>query len=166
MASATIPMTQLGRTGLEISRIGFGAWAIGGGDWAFSWGPQEDDASIATIHRALDLGINWIDTAAGYGHGHSERVVARALEGRAERPLLFTKAGILRGPGGTVVRSLDRDSILREAHDSLERLGVDAIDLYQIHWPVPDEDVEEGWSAFAELRDQGLVRHIGASARR
>ena len=163
MASATLPRTQLGATGLEISRIGFGAWAIGGGDWEFGWGPQEDDASIATIHRALELGINWIDTAAGYGYGHSERVVARALEGRSERPLLFTKAGILRGPGGSAVQCLERDSILREAHDSLQRLGVDAIDLYQIHWPVPDEDVEEAWRAFAELREQGLVRHIGVS---
>jgi len=163
MASATLPRTQLGRTGLEITRIGFGAWAIGGGDWEFGWGPQEDDASIATIQRALDLGINWIDTAAGYGYGHSERVLARALEGRSERPLLFTKAGILRGPGGGAVRCLERDSILREAHDSLGRLGVDTIDLYQIHWPIPDEDVEQAWSAFAELREQGLVRHIGVS---
>ena len=163
MTSATLPRTQLGGTGLEITRIGFGAWALGGGDWVFGWGPQDDDASIATIHRALDLGINWIDTAAAYGFGHSERVVARALEGRSERPLLFTKGGILRGPEGDAVRSLKRDSILREAHDSLERLGVDAIDLYQIHWPIPDEDVEEGWSALAELREQGLVRHIGVS---
>ena len=163
MTIATIPRTQLGRTGLEISRIGFGAWAIGGGDWEFGWGPQEDDASIATIHRALDLGINWIDTAAGYGSGHSERIVARALEGCGDRPLVFTKAGILRGPGGTAVRCLERDSILREAHASLERLRVDAIDLYQIHWPIPDEDVEQAWSAFAELREQGFVRHIGVS---
>ncbi len=160
---APIPRTRLGRSGLEITRIGFGAWAIGGGDWAFGWGPQDDDVSIATIHRALELGVNWIDTAAGYGYGHSERVVARALEGRRERPLLFTKAGIVPGPGGSAVHRLERDSILREAHDSLERLGVDAIDLYQVHWPVPDGDVEEGWSAFAELREQGLVRHIGVS---
>ena len=163
MASATLPTTQLGSTGLEVTRIGFGAWAIGGGDWVFGWGPQEDAASIATIHRALELGINWIDTAAAYGFGHSESVVARALEGVRERPLLFTKAGILRGPDGGAVRSLKRDSIVREAHDSLQRLRVDAIDLYQIHWPIPDEDVEEAWGAFAELRDQGLVHHIGVS---
>src|SRR5579862_4271029 len=116
MESATLPRTQLGRTGLQISRIGFGAWAIGGGDWVFGWGPQDDDASIATIHRALDLGINWIDTAAAYGFGHSERVVARALEGRSERPLLFTKGGVVPGPDGMPVRCLERDSILREAH--------------------------------------------------
>jgi aryl-alcohol dehydrogenase-like predicted oxidoreductase len=163
MATAPLPTARLGRTGLEITRIGFGAWAIGGGGWEFGWGPQEDDASIATIQRALDLGINWIDTAAAYGFGHSERIVGRALAGRSERPLLFTKAGIVRGPAGEVQRVLRRDSILREAHDSLERLGVDAIDLYQIHWPLPDEHVEEGWRAFAELREQGLVRHIGVS---
>ena len=163
MASTTLPTTQLGGTGLEITRIGFGAWAIGGGGWEFGWGPQEDEASIATIRRGLELGINWIDTAAAYGFGHSEQVVGRALEGLGQRPLIFTKCGILRGEGGAVVRVLKRDSILREAHASLERLGVEAIDLYQIHWPVPDEDVEEGWRALVELRDQGLVRHIGVS---
>jgi aryl-alcohol dehydrogenase-like predicted oxidoreductase len=155
--------TPLGDTGLEITRVGFGAWAIGGGGWEFGWGCQEDDQSIAAIHRALDQGINWIDTAAAYGFGHSEEVVGRALHGLSERPYVFTKASLLEGPERRVVHSLGRDSILREAHASLERLGVEAIDLYQIHWPIPDEDIEEGWSAFAELKDQGLVRHIGVS---
>jgi aryl-alcohol dehydrogenase-like predicted oxidoreductase len=155
--------THLGQTGLDITRVGFGAWAIGGGGWEFGWGPQEDDQSIAATHRALEQGINWIDTAAAYGFGHSEEVVGRALQGLSTRPYLFTKASLLEGPGRRVVHNLKRDSILREAHASLERLGVDAIDLYQIHWPIPDEDIEEGWSTFAELKEQGLVRHIGVS---
>jgi aryl-alcohol dehydrogenase-like predicted oxidoreductase len=155
--------TQLGQTGLEITRVGFGAWAIGGGGWEFGWGPQEDDQSMAAIHRALELGVNWIDTAAGYGFGHSEEVVGRALEGLAQRPYVFTKASLLEGPGRRVVHSLKRDSILGEAEASLKRLGIDAIDLYQIHWPIPEQDIEEGWAAFAELKQEGLVRHIGVS---
>jgi aryl-alcohol dehydrogenase-like predicted oxidoreductase len=165
MPTTQLQTTQLGTTGLEITRIGFGAWAIGGGDWEFGWGAQEDEQSIATIHHALDRGINWIDTAAAYGFGRSEQIVGRALEAIAdsERPYLFTKASLVEGPGRRVEHSLRRDSILREAHASLERLGVDAIDLYQIHWPIPDADIEEGWAAFAELKEQGLVRHIGVS---
>ncbi|MDX6629893.1 MAG: hypothetical protein QOH00_2139, partial [Gaiellales bacterium] len=120
---------------------------------------------IAAIQRALEHGINWIDTAAAYGFGHSEAVVGRALEGLRddERPYLFTKASLVEGPGRTVVNNLSRDSILREIENSLDRLGVDAIDLYQIHWPIPDRDIEEGWATFAELKEQGLVRHIGVS---
>jgi aryl-alcohol dehydrogenase-like predicted oxidoreductase len=148
---------------MEITRVGYGAWAIGGGGWEFGWGPQEDEASIETIHRALELGVNWIDTAAAYGFGHSEEVVGRALSGRDERPYVFTKASLVPGPGGRVLHSLKRDSILREAEASLHRLGVDAIDLYQIHWPIPEEDIEEGWSTFLELKEQGLARHIGVS---
>jgi aryl-alcohol dehydrogenase-like predicted oxidoreductase len=163
MDKTQLTTTQLGDTGLEITRLGFGAWAIGGGGWEFGWGPQEDDESIAAIHRALELGVNWIDTAAAYGFGHSEKVVGRALEGLDERPYVFTKASLVPGPGGRVVHNLKRDSILREANQSLERLGVNAIDLYQIHWPIPDEDIEEGWSALAELKEQGLVHHIGVS---
>jgi aryl-alcohol dehydrogenase-like predicted oxidoreductase len=163
MQTTQLKTTQLGETGLEITLVGFGAWAIGGGGWEFGWGPQQDDRSIAAIHHALEQGINWIDTAAAYGFGHSEEIVGRALRGLSERPLVFTKASLLQGRGGRVVHSLKRDSILREAHASLERLDVDAIDLYQIHWPIPDEDIEEGWSAFAELKEQGLVRHIGVS---
>ncbi len=158
MEKTGLKTAALGETGLEITRVGFGAWAIGGG-----WGPQDDQDSIAAIHHALDRGINWIDTAAVYGFGHSEQVVGRALEGRAERPYVFTKASQLEGPGRTVVHSLKRDSILREAEGSLEPLGVDAIDVYQIHWPIPDEEIEEGWAAFAELKERGLVRHIGVS---
>ena len=163
MVSTGLRTAKLGHTGMEITRVGFGAWAIGGGDWEFGWGPQQDDESIAAIDRALELGVNWIDTAAAYGFGHSERVVARALAGRAERPYVFTKASLLDDGTGRVLHSLKRDSILAEAEASLERLGVDAIDLYQIHWPDPDQDIEEGWSALAELKEQGLVRHIGVS---
>src|SRR3954470_19821684 len=163
MPKTQLKTTQLGTTGLEITRIGFGAWAIGGGGWEFGWGPQEDDESVAAIHRALELGVNWIDTAAAYGFGHSERVVGRAIADSAKRPYIFTKASLLNDGTGKVVHSLKRDSILREAGDSLQRLGVDAIDLYQIHWPDPDADICEGWSALAELKEQGLVRHIGVS---
>jgi aryl-alcohol dehydrogenase-like predicted oxidoreductase len=154
---------KLGGTGLEITRVGFGAWAIGGGGWEFGWGPQTDDESVAAIHHALDLGVNWIDTAAAYGFGRSEEVVGHALRGMTDRPYVFTKASLLEGPDRRVVHNLKRDSILREAEASLHRLGVDAIDLYQIHWPIPDEDVEEGWAALAELKEQGVVRHIGVS---
>ena len=163
MEKTLLRTTELGSTGLEITRVGYGAWAIGGGGWEFGWGPQVDDASIETIHRALELGVNWIDTAAAYGFGRSEEVVGRALKGLDERPYVFTKASLVPGPGGRVLHSLKRDSILREAETSLRRLGVDAIDLYQIHWPIPEEDIEEGWSAFVELKEQGLVRHIGVS---
>jgi aryl-alcohol dehydrogenase-like predicted oxidoreductase len=163
MTATQLGTAQLGETGLEISRVGLGAWAIGGGGWEFGWGPQEDDESIAAIHRALDLGVNWIDTAAAYGFGRSEQVVGRALQGLSPRPFVFTKCSLLEGPGRMVEHSLKRDSIRREAEDSLRRLGVDAIDLYQIHWPIPAEDIEEGWSALAELKLEGLVRHIGVS---
>jgi aryl-alcohol dehydrogenase-like predicted oxidoreductase len=163
MEQTQLMTTQLGDTGLQITPLGFGAWAIGGGGWEFGWGPQEDDESLAAIERALELGVNWIDTAAAYGFGHSEEVVGRALEGLDERPYVFTKASLVPGPGGRVMHNLKRDSIRREAERSLERLGVDAIDLHQIHWPIPDEDIEEGWSALAELKEQGLVRHIGVS---
>jgi aryl-alcohol dehydrogenase-like predicted oxidoreductase len=163
MHTTALDTTQLGQTGLEITRVGFGAWAIGGGDWEFGWGPQEDEQSLAAIHRALEQGVNWIDTAAAYGFGHSERIVGRALQGLAKRPYVFTKCSLLEGPGRRVIHSLKRDSILREAEASLERLRIDAIDLYQIHWPDPPEDIEEGWAALAELKHQGLVRHIGVS---
>ena len=163
MQTTHLETAQLGSTGLEITRVGFGAWAIGGGGWEFGWGPQDDVESIEAIERAIELGVNWIDTAAAYGFGHSEEVVGRALAGLDERPYVFTKASLLEGPQRRVVHSLRRDSILREAHASLERLGVEAIDLYQIHWPIPEDQLEEGWAAFAELKEQGLVRHIGVS---
>jgi aryl-alcohol dehydrogenase-like predicted oxidoreductase len=152
---------ELGSTGMVISRVGFGTWALGGGGWEFGWGPQRDEDSIAAIHRALELGVNWIDTAAVYGFGHSEEVVGRALAGVTERPYVFTKASVLDDGTRHAEYSLKRDSILREAEASLGRLGVDAIDLYQIHFPIPDPDIEEGWGAMAELKEQGLVRHIG-----
>ncbi len=163
MQETKLRTAELGATGLEITRVGFGAWAIGGGGWEFGWGPQEDEESVAAIHHALEHGINWIDTAAAYGFGHSEQIVGRALEGIADRPYVFTKCSLLEGPGRRVEHSLKRESILREAEASLKRLGVEAIDLYQIHWPNPERDIEEGWSALAELKDQGLVRHIGVS---
>lgn len=161
--AARLRTTQLGETGMEITRVGFGAWAIGGGGWQFGWGHQEDDASVASIHRALELGVNWIDTAAAYGFGRSEQVVGRALEGLDRRPYVFTKCSLLDDGTGQVRHSLKRDSVLREAEASVKRLGGEPIDLYQIHWPNPEPDIEEGWAALAELKDQGLVRHIGVS---
>src|SRR3954468_2095276 len=127
MPTTQLKTTSLGATGLEITRIGFGAWAIGGAGWEFGWGPQEDDESVAAIHRALEQGINWIDTAAAYGFGHSERVVGRALEGLAERPYVFTKGSLLEGPGRRVVHSLRRGSLMREAEASLQRLRLGAV---------------------------------------
>ena len=163
MQQTQLRTSPLGQTGLEISRVGFGAWAIGGGGWEFGWGPQQDDESIAAIHRALALGVNWIDTAAAYGFGRSEEIVGRALRGLPERPYVFTKSSLLDDGTRHVRHVLKRDSILREAEDSLQRLGVDAIDLYQIHWPNPVQDIEEGWAAMATLKERGLVRHIGVS---
>jgi aryl-alcohol dehydrogenase-like predicted oxidoreductase len=162
MGTQTLKTVELGSTGMQISRVGLGAWAIGGTGWWDAWGNQDDEESIATIRRAVELGINWVDTAPIYGLGHSERVVGRALEGLAERPFVFTKAS-LHDDGGQVVHILERDSLLREVEASLERLRLDVIDLYQVHWPDPDEDIEEAWSTFAEIKEQGLVRHIGVS---
>ncbi len=163
MVTTQIRTTQLGTTGMEITRVGFGAWALGGAGYDWGWGAQDDADSVAAIHRALELGVNWIDTAAQYGFGHSEEVVGRALAGLRERPFVFTKCGMLEGPGRTTLHNLKRASLTREVHASLSRLGVDAVDLYQIHWPIPEEDIEEGWSALAELKEEGLVRHIGVS---
>src|SRR5437870_8426704 len=154
---------QLGGSDLLITPIGFGAWAIGGGDWEFAWGPQDDRDSVAAIHEALDAGINWIDTAAVYGLGHSEKVVARALEGVRDRPYVFTKCSMVWDDHREIGHSLKADSIRRECEASLRRLGRDAIDLYQIHWPNPDEDVEEGWETLAALQKEGKVRNIGVS---
>lgn len=153
----------LGNSDLNITPIGFGAWAIGGSGWAFGWGAQDDADSIAAIHEALDLGINWIDTAAIYGLGHSEEVVARALEGVKKRPYVFTKCERIWDEKRQIGKSLKADSLRRECEASLRRLRVDVIDLYQIHWPEPEEDVEEGWSTLAKLREEGKVRWIGLS---
>jgi aryl-alcohol dehydrogenase-like predicted oxidoreductase len=144
-----------------LTPIGFGAWAIGGGNWEFSWGPQDDNASIAAIRKAIDLGVNWIDTAAVYGLGHSETIVGEAVKQSPVKPFIFTKSGMVWDEKRVVRRTLLE--IRREVEDSLRRLQVDAIDLYQIHWPVEDADIEEGWTAMAELRRAGKVRHIGVS---
>jgi aryl-alcohol dehydrogenase-like predicted oxidoreductase len=160
---AQLATTTLGSTGMQITRVGFGAWAIGGAGWQFGWGPQRDEESVAAVRHAVEQGVNWIDTAAAYGFGHSEEVVGKAISGLARKPYIFTKCSRIEGPDGTVTSSLKRDSVLREAEASLTRLGVDAIDLYQIHWPRPAADIEEGWAALAELKERGLVRHIGVS---
>jgi aryl-alcohol dehydrogenase-like predicted oxidoreductase len=152
---------KLGNSDLGLTPIGFGSWAVGGGDWQFSWGPQDDNDSIAAIHKALELGINWIDTAAVYGLGHSEEVVARALKTTSHHPYIFTKCGLVWDEKREVSNSLKH--IRREAEDSLRRLAVDAIDLYQVHWPKPDEEVEEAWGVMADLQREGKVRWIGVS---
>jgi aryl-alcohol dehydrogenase-like predicted oxidoreductase len=154
---------RFGRTDMEITRIGFGSWAIGGGGWRAAWGPQDDDEAVGAIRRAVELGMNWIDTAAVYGLGHSEKLVARVLKGVSERPYVFTKCSQVWDESGNISNNLKKDSVKRECEESLSRLQVEAIDLYQIHWPRPDEDIEEGWEAMAELKEEGKVRHIGVS---
>jgi aryl-alcohol dehydrogenase-like predicted oxidoreductase len=154
---------RFGRTDMEITRIGFGSWAIGGGGWRAAWGPQDDDEAVGAIRRAVELGMNWIDTAAVYGLGHSEKLVARALKGVSDRPYVFTKCSQVWDESGNISNNLKKDSVKRECEESLSRLQVEAIDLYQIHWPRPDEDIEEGWEAMAELKEEGKVRHIGVS---
>src|SRR5215467_5226039 len=148
-------LKRLGNSDMDLTPIGIGAWAMGGSGWAFAWGPQDDDDSIAAIHAALDRGINWIDTAAVYGLGHSEEVVARALKGRSRRPYVFTKCERVWNERRQIQKSLKRDSIRGECEASLRRLKVDTIDLYQIHWPEPDEDIEEGWETLAQLKKEG-----------
>jgi aryl-alcohol dehydrogenase-like predicted oxidoreductase len=156
---------KFGKTGMEITLIGFGAWAIGGGGWAAAWGPQDDDEAVGAIRRAVELGVNWVDTAAVYGLGHSEELVAQALKSvpESERPYVFTKCSLVWDDGGDISNVLEKDSVKRECEESLRRLQTDVIDLYQIHWPRPDEYIEEGWEAMAELKDEGKVRHIGVS---
>jgi aryl-alcohol dehydrogenase-like predicted oxidoreductase len=155
---------QLGYTDLHLTTIGFGAWAAGG-PWAFGWGPQDDDDSIAAIHYALDHGVNWIDTAAVYGIGHSEEVVGKAIKGRRDGLIVATKCGrVLEKPDAPkVVGNLKAASVRREAENSLRRLGIDVIDLYQIHWPDPDADIEEGWTEIAKLIEEGKIRYAGTS---
>jgi len=155
---------KLGNSDIEITPIGFGAWAVGG-SWKFGWGSQDDKDSIAAIHRALELGVNWIDTAAAYGLGHSEEVVAQALaEWRGERPYVFTKGGIVDKGGGEVDFTVKGESIRREVEASLKRLKVDVIDLYQMHWPADDAaETQEGWETMAALKKEGKVRWIGVS---
>jgi aryl-alcohol dehydrogenase-like predicted oxidoreductase len=154
---------QLGNSELRITPIGVGAWAMGGGDWAFSWGHQEDKNSIEAIHAALDAGINWIDTAAIYGLGHSEEVVGKAIAGRSTRPYIFTKCGLVWDDKRQISRSLEAASVRRELEASLRRLNVDVIDLYQIHWPDPEPEIEEGWQTMTQLQKEGKVRYMGVS---
>lgn len=154
---------QLGNSDLNITPLGVGAWAMGGADWAFAWGAQEDDASIRAIHAALDAGMNWIDTANVYGLGHSEEVVAKALAGRADKPYVFTKCARVWDENRRIGRSLKADTVRRECEASLRRLNTDVIDLYQIHWPEPEEEVEEGWATLVKLKEEGKVRWIGVS---
>jgi aryl-alcohol dehydrogenase-like predicted oxidoreductase len=148
---------------LELSVIGLGTWAMGGEGWRYSWGPQEDEHSIKTVHHALDLGINWIDTAPVYGLGHAEEVVGKALKGMREKPIIATKCSRKAKPDGQLYSELKRDSVIREAEESLARLQVDVIDLYQIHWARPEEDIEEGWEAIGKLIQDGKVRYGGVS---
>jgi aryl-alcohol dehydrogenase-like predicted oxidoreductase len=162
-ASATPTLRTLGNSDLHLTPIGFGAWAIGGGNWEFGWGPQDDTESINAIHRALDLGINWIDTAAIYGLGHSEEIVARALKSASHKPFVFTKCSMRWHQDRSIYRSLKADSLAEELENSLRRLGVESIDLYQVHWPYPEAEIEEGWEALARFREQGKVRWIGVS---
>jgi aryl-alcohol dehydrogenase-like predicted oxidoreductase len=154
---------QLGNSDLYISTLGIGAWAFGGPGWNGSMGPQNESDSVPAIHAALDHGLNWIDTAALYGLGHSEEVVARAVKDRNPRPYVFTKCERVWNADRQVGASLKKDSVRRECEESLRRLQLDTIDLYQIHWPEPDEDIEEGWAELARLKEEGKVRYIGVS---
>ncbi|MCC6369297.1 MAG: aldo/keto reductase [Bryobacterales bacterium] len=154
---------KLGNSDLEITAIGIGAWAMGGSGWAFGWGPQDDADSVAAIRKALNAGVNWIDTAAVYGLGHSEEVVAKALDGLAKKPYVFTKCARVWDENGQIGKRLKADSVRGECEASLRRLKVDVIDLYQMHWPEPDEDIEEGWAAMLKLKEEGKVRWVGVS---
>jgi aryl-alcohol dehydrogenase-like predicted oxidoreductase len=154
---------KMGWTDLELTAVGLGTFAIGGVGWAASWGPQDDKDSIDTIRRSLDLGINWLDTAPIYGFGHAEEVVGRALKGLSKKPIIATKCGLLPGEKGVPINHLKKKSILAEAEASLKRLGIDTIDIYFVHWPIPDEDIEEAWEAIAQLAKQGKVRWAAAS---
>ncbi len=156
-------LRTLGNSDLQLTPIGFGAWAIGGGNWEFAWGPQDDNESVAAIHRALDLGINWIDTAAIYGLGHSEEIVGKALKSTSHKPLVFTKCSMRWHPDRSIYRSLKAQSLREELEGSLRRLGVETIDLYQVHWPNPEPEIEEGWEALARFREEGKIRWIGVS---
>ncbi len=154
---------KLGWTDLELSVIGLGTWAIGGGGWKFGWGPQDDEASVRTIWKALDAGINWIDTAAVYGLGHSEEVVGKAIKDLSQKPIIATKCGLTWNEKDEIINCLKKESVKKEAENSLRRLQVEVIDLYQIHWPIPDEQIEEGWEAISELIEEGKVRYGGVS---
>lgn len=152
---------QLGNSDMHLTSIGFGAWAIGGGNWQYAWGEQDDNDSINAIHRALEGGMNWIDTAAVYGLGHSEEIVGKAVKQAGQKPFVFTKCSMTWGDDRKIVNSLKK--VREECEASLQRLGVEAIDLYQIHWPNPEEDLEEGFATMAELQKEGKIRYLGVS---
>ena len=154
---------QLGWTDLHLTTIGLGTWALGGGKWQWGWGPQDDQESKLTIQRALDLGVNWIDTAAVYGLGRSEEVIGKTLWGIDGKPIIATKCSLVWGEDRIVSNSLKRESVRKEVEGSLKRLGLEVIDLYQIHWPDPEEEIEEGWGAIAELVKEGKIRYAGVS---
>lgn len=154
---------QLGWTDLHLTTIGLGTWALGGGKWEWGWGPQDDQESIDTIHRALDLGINWIDTAPVYGLGRSEEVIGKALQLIEEKPIIATKCSLVWGEDRVVFNSLKNLSVREEVEASLRRLGVEVIDLYQIHWPDPEDEIEEGWGTIGDLVKEGKIRYAGVS---
>ncbi len=155
--------SRLGWTDLSITRVGLGTWAMGGGNWRFSWGPQDDGESISTIRRAWELGINWIDTAPIYGLGHSEEVVGKAIKELNVSPIIATKCGRVWGKNGEISGCLKKESIRSEVEASLRRLKIESIDLYQIHWPGPDDDLEEAWNTIAEMIKEGKIRYAGVS---
>ncbi len=163
MTTPSLPAKTLGNSDMNLTPIGFGAWAIGGGNWDFAWGPQDDAESIRAIHAALDEGINWIDTAAIYGLGHSEEIVGQAVRSSSQKPLVFTKCSMRWDADRKIYRSLKAASVAEELEGSLRRLGVETIDLYQIHWPNPDEEIEEGWAELARQQKAGKIRWIGVS---
>ena len=162
--SSTTPLgatKPLGNSDMHLTAVGFGAWAIGGGNWQYAWGAQDDNDSLAAIHGALEGGMNWIDTAAVYGLGHSEEIVGKALKQASTKPYVFTKCSMTWGEDRIIVNSLKK--VREECEASLKRLGVEAIDLYQIHWPNPEAEIEEGWGAMADLQREGKIRHLGVS---
>jgi aryl-alcohol dehydrogenase-like predicted oxidoreductase len=161
--TSSLTLRTLGNSDIQITPVGVGAWAIGGGDWQYAWGPQDDSESIAAIHRAPDLGINWIDTAPIYGLGHSEEVVGRAVKSTSHKPYIFTKCSMRWRNDRSICNSLKAASLAEEVEASLRRLAVETIDLYQVHWPNPDGEIEEGWEALARLREQGKIRSVGVS---
>lgn len=155
---------RLGWTDLDLSTIGLGTWALGGGGWKFGWGPQDDKQSIATIRHALELGINWIDTAPVYGLGRSEEVVGNAIKGLTEQPIIATKCGLIWDEDGNISTCLKKESLRSEVEASLKRLKTEVVDLYQIHWPTSnDEEIEKGWGTIADLIEEGKVRYAGVS---
>ena len=161
--SAKFATRALGNSDLQLTPIGYGAWAIGGGNWDFGWGPQGDNDSLRTIEHALDSGINWIDTAAIYGLGHSEEIVGKALRGRAQKPYVFTKCSMRWTPDRKIYRSLKAGSLQEEIENSLRRLCLERIDLYQIHWPNPEDEIEEAWETLAKFQQEGKIRYMGVS---